>query len=107
MKTKLSTKLAAVAFVLLAATPAFAGKGGSAANPTYTISTMDGTESVTWTFDLSATKKPLVIDGMDLAGEWSASYFSIAGPDMEAIEEGNLVVSGEFKVYMKPQDARG
>jgi hypothetical protein len=79
----------------------------SAANPTYTISTMDGTESVTWTFDLSATKKPLVIDGMDLAGEWSASYFSIAGPDMEAIEEGNLVVSGNFKVYMKPQDARG
>ena len=25
----------------------------------------------------------------------------------EAIEEGNLVVSGNFKVYMKPQDARG
>ena len=52
-------------------------------------------------------KIPLMIDGMDLAGEWTASYFSIAGPDMEAIEEGDLVVSGAFKVYMEPQDARG
>ena len=79
----------------------------SAANPTYTISTMDGTQTVSWTFNLTGAKVPLMIDGMDLAGEWSASYFSIAGPDMEAIEEGNLVVSPEFKVYMEPQDARG
>ncbi|MBA3499562.1 MAG: hypothetical protein H0T65_04260, partial [Deltaproteobacteria bacterium] len=79
----------------------------SAANPTYTISTADGLTSVSWTFDLRGVKKPLVIDGEDLAGEWSASYFSVAGPDMEAIEDGNLVVSSEFKVYMKPQDARG
>ena len=78
----------------------------SAANPTYTITAQDGT-SVQWTFDLRGVKKPLVIDGEDLAGEWSASYFSVAGPDMEAIEEGNLMVSAEFKVYMKPQDARG
>jgi hypothetical protein len=78
-----------------------------AANPTYTISTADGTSSVSWTFDLRGVKKPLIVDGEDLAGEWSASYFSVAGPDMEAIEMGNLVVSSEFKVYMRPQDARG
>lgn len=78
-----------------------------AANPTYTISTADGLTSVSWTFDLRGVKVPLMIDGEDLAGEWTASYFSIAGPDMEAIEEGNLVVSSEFKVYMEPQDARG
>ena len=77
------------------------------ANPTYTISTADGLQSVTWTFNLSGAKLPLVIDGEDIAGEWTASYFSIAGPDMEAIEEGNLVISGDFKVYMEPQNARG
>jgi hypothetical protein len=76
-------------------------------NPTYTISTEDGLQSVSWTFDLRGIKKSLIIDGEDLAGEWSASYFSVAGPDMEAFEENNLVVSGGFKVYMKPQDARG
>jgi hypothetical protein len=78
----------------------------SAANPTYSITTADGA-SVQWTFDLRGVKKPLIIDGMDLAGEWSASYFSIAGPDMEALERGNLMVSPEFKVYMEPQNARG
>jgi hypothetical protein len=31
----------------------------------------------------------------------------MAGPDMEAIEEGNLVISGNFKTYMNPQDSRG
>jgi len=79
----------------------------SAANPSYTITDPTTGESVTWTFNLSGAKVPLVIGGMDLAGEWPASYFSIAGPDMEAIEEGNLMVSSAFKVYMKPQNARG
>lgn len=72
----------------------------------YTITDPATGESVSWTFDLSATKKPLVIGGEDLAGEWSASYFSIAGPDMEAIDENDLMVSGNFKVYMRPQAAR-
>ncbi len=76
------------------------------ANPSYSISTADGTETVTWRFNLSATKVPLVVGGEDIAGEWPASYFSIAGPDMEAIEEGNLVVGGSFKIYMEPQNAR-
>jgi hypothetical protein len=72
----------------------------------YTITDpMNGT-TVQWTFNLSATKIPLMIAGMDLAGEWPASYFSIAGPDMEAFEEANLVASGNFKVYAKPQNAR-
>lgn len=79
----------------------------SNANPEYTITTADGSESVTWRFDLRDVKKPLVIDGEDLAGEWSASYFSIAGPDMEALEKGDFIVSDTFKVYAKPQDARG
>jgi len=36
---------------------------------------------------------------------FSASYFSMAGPDMEAIDDGNLVISGDFKVYLNPEDA--
>jgi hypothetical protein len=47
-----------------------------------------------------------MIGGMDLAGEWPASYFSIAGPDMEAFEEAGLVPMGNFKVYARPQNAR-
>ncbi|MGN6105767.1 MAG: hypothetical protein ACTHU0_11725, partial [Kofleriaceae bacterium] len=78
-----------------------------AANPTYTIMTADGTETVEWTFDLRGIKKPLILGGEDLAGEWTASYFSIAGPDMEAVDRGDFVLSPEFKVYAKPQDARG
>ncbi|MBA3397266.1 MAG: hypothetical protein H0T89_31860 [Deltaproteobacteria bacterium] len=78
-----------------------------AANPTYTIMDPVTGTSVSWTFNLTGNRVPFVVGGEDLASEWPASYFSIAGPDMEAIEEGNLVVSTAFKVYMKPQDARG
>ena len=77
-----------------------------AANPSYTITDPLTGQSATWTFNLTAANVPLVVGGMDLAGGWPASYFSIAGPDMEAIEEANLVISGDFKVYAKPQNAR-
>jgi hypothetical protein len=72
----------------------------------YTITDPVSGTSVTWTFNLSATKIPLVVGGEDLAGAWPASYFSIAGPEMEAIMDANLVVSGNFKVYAQPQNAR-
>jgi Hydrazine synthase alpha subunit middle domain len=72
----------------------------------YTITDPATGESVSWTFNLSSTKIPLMIGGEDLAGAWPASYFSIAGPDMEAIEEANLVVSSNFKVYASPQNSR-
>jgi len=58
-----------------------------------------------WTFDLS--NRPVTIDyGMGMMSTFSASYLTMAGPDMEAIEKNNLVVSGNFKVYMNPQDSR-
>jgi hypothetical protein len=79
----------------------------NAMNPTYTITDPVSGLMVSWTFDLRGIKKPLVIGGEDIAGEWTASYFSVAGPDMEAIEELNLMVSANFKVYMEPQNARG
>jgi hypothetical protein len=48
----------------------------------------------------------MTVGGVDL-GEWPASYITMAGPDMEAIQEDNLMISGNFKVYMNPQDSRG
>lgn len=83
------------------------GDSNAAGLPPYTITDPVSGQSVQWTFNLSGTKKPLVVGGEDLAGEWPASYFSIAGPDMEAIDEGDLMISGPFKVYMTPQNARG
>jgi hypothetical protein len=95
--------------------PAFDGKCVSChngvagpANPTYTITDpTTNTVVLTWTFNLSST--PITIDyGNGMPPEtYSASYFTMAGPDMEAIEKGNLVISGNFQVYMNPEDARG
>ncbi|HUS29036.1 MAG TPA: hypothetical protein VMZ53_11010, partial [Kofleriaceae bacterium] len=52
-----------------------------------------------WTFNLSNT--PVTIDyGMGMMSTFSASYLTMAGPDMEAIEKNGLVVTGNFKVYM-------
>ncbi len=72
----------------------------------YTITDPLSGATVQWTFNLSSERIPLMIGGEDLAGAWPASYFSIAGPDMEAFEEANLVASGNFKVYARPQNAR-
>jgi cytochrome c553 len=82
------------------------GDSNTAGIAPYTITDPVTGQSVSWTFNLSSTKKPLIVGGEDLAGAWPASYFSIAGPDMEAIEEANLVIGGNFKVYAKPQNAR-
>ncbi|MGE5184297.1 MAG: hypothetical protein ACM31C_19645, partial [Acidobacteriota bacterium] len=79
----------------------------SAANPTYTITDPTTNQVVlTWTFNLKGD--PMTINyGNGMMETFSASYFTMAGPDMEAIEKGNLVISGNFKVYMNPEDARG
>ena len=61
---------------------------------------------MTWRFNLKGDQVPLTIGGVTL-NTFSASYFSMAGPDMEQIQKGGLMVSGDFQVYMNPQDARG
>jgi hypothetical protein len=72
----------------------------------YTITDPVSGQTLTWTFNLSATSTSLMLGGEDISGGFPASYFSIAGPDMEAIEEANLVIGGNFKIYAKPQNAR-
>jgi hypothetical protein len=37
---------------------------------------------------------------------YSKSYLTMAGLDMEALEDGGLMVVGNYKTYMNPQDAR-
>ncbi|HTR53002.1 MAG TPA: hypothetical protein VMJ10_20045 [Kofleriaceae bacterium] len=76
----------------------------------YTITNPMTGESVTWTFNLTAAPIPAALEALNTSPgmtpqAWSSSYYSVAGPDMEAIERNNLVISGNFKVYMNPEDA--
>jgi hypothetical protein len=74
----------------------------------YTITDPTGAMApVTWTFNLSAGALPANMAVAAGGGAYSKSYFSMAGPDMEAIEKAHLMISGNFKVYMNPEDARG
>jgi hypothetical protein len=73
----------------------------------YTISDAMGNVVAQWTFNLSSA--PVTINyGSAESGTpqtYSASYFTMAGPDMEAISKNNLIITGNFKIYMKPEDA--
>lgn len=76
-----------------------AGLGG------YQIVDQMGNVVLDWTFNLS--NDPVTVDyGMGMMDNYTASYFSLAGPDMEALEENGLMIVGSFKTYMNPQDAR-
>jgi hypothetical protein len=78
------------------------------ANSSYTITDPSGAMlPVTWTFDLRGGALPPEMAIVAGGGAYSRSYFSMAGPDMEAIERAHLMITGNFKVYMNPEDARG
>jgi hypothetical protein len=84
------------------------GDGNTAGIPPYTIIDPTGAMApVTWTFNLSAGPLPADVAVAAGSGAYSKSYFSMAGPDMEAIERAHLMITGNFKVYMNPEDARG
>ncbi len=73
----------------------------------YTITDPSGVMApVTWTFNLSPGSLPPALAIAAGGGAYSKSYFSVAGPDMEAIEKAHLVITGNFKTYMRPLDAR-
>ncbi len=76
------------------------------ANPSYMITDPVTGTSLTWTFDLRGTAVPPAF--ADLGGDsaFTLSYLSMAGLDMEAIEEGNLMITGDYKVYLNPEDSR-
>jgi hypothetical protein len=72
----------------------------------YTITDPVTGESIPWTFDLSDRVVAMNVGGVDL-GEWPASYISMVGPDMEAIAEGDLMITGNFRIYLDPQNSAG
>jgi hypothetical protein len=79
----------------------------SAANPSYMIVDTTGVNPpIIWAFDLSDGPLPAAVAIAADKGTYSKSYFSMAGPDMEALERGHLMVVGTLKKYLKPLDAR-
>jgi hypothetical protein len=74
------------------------------ANPSYTITDPATGQSATWVFNLKGDAVSLSVGNFMMDG-YSASYLSMAGPDMEAIEKAKVVVTGNLTVYMKPLDA--
>jgi hypothetical protein len=85
------------------------GASNTAGLAGYTISDAMGNVVATWTFNLSSD--PVTINYGSADGgtpqTYSASYLTMAGPDMEAISKNNLMITGNFKVYMNPEDAAG
>jgi hypothetical protein len=83
------------------------GASNTAGLPGYQIiDPTTGTVVLNWTFNLSST--PITVNyGAGGTETFSASYFTMAGPDMEAIQKGNLMITGNFKVYLNPEDAHG
>lgn len=80
----------------------------SAGIPGYTITnSVTGATVVTWTLNLTGDPLPAALSVAAGGAMYSASYFSMAGPDMEALSKAHLVTSGNFQIYMQPTDARG
>lgn len=83
-------------------------KNNTAGIAGYTITDpTTGRVVLSWAFNLSS--EPVAINYGNATSNgmqtYSASYFTMAGPDMEAIQKNNLTITGNFKVYMNPEDA--
>lgn len=76
------------------------------ANPSYTITDPVSGESATWVFNLKSGPVNISVGKLMIDG-YSQSYLSLVGPDPEAIEKAKVMISGTFKIYMRPTDARG
>jgi hypothetical protein len=81
--------------------------GNSAGVKGYTITDPATGTSVSWALNLTGDPLPASLSVAAGGGAYSASYFSMAGPNTEAIEKNHLMISGNFKVYMNPEDAHG
>ena len=77
----------------------------NAANPSYTITDPATGASATWVFDLRSRPVNVTVGNFMMDG-YSASYLSLVGPDPEAIERAKVMISGNFKVYMRATEAR-
>ncbi|HTJ46488.1 MAG TPA: hypothetical protein VL463_30490 [Kofleriaceae bacterium] len=78
---------------------------GDGANPSYTLTDPVSGQTATWTFNLKGDAVSLQVGDFMMDG-YSASYLTLAGPDMEAIDKANITVTGNLTIYVKPLDAR-
>jgi hypothetical protein len=80
----------------------------SAGVPGYTITDPKAGTTLTWTLNLTGDPLPASFSVVAGGGAYSASYFSMAGPDMEAVEKNGLMISGfaPKQPYMQPLTAR-
>jgi len=67
-------------------------------NPTYQIVDPMTGMSTSYTFDLT-NKQITQLDESGMTESWPASYFFMAGPDMEGIEKNNLMVTGTLPCH--------
>jgi hypothetical protein len=75
------------------------------ANPSYTLTDPVTGKSAKWVFNLKGDAVALSVGNFMMDG-YSASYLSLAGPDMEAIGKANIMVTGNLKVYIEPLSAK-
>src|SRR5262249_4457492 len=75
------------------------------ANPSYTLTDPCSGQAATWTFNLKGDAVSLQVGDFMMDG-YSASYLTLAGPDMEAIDKANITVTGNLTIYIRPLDAR-
>lgn len=88
-------------------------KNNAAGMLPYTITNPTTGDTISWTFNLENTALPVSFAAIGGEAAFTSSYFSIAGPDMEAIEKGGLVVATcsapncTSLNYAMPEDSRG
>jgi len=73
----------------------------------YTIVNPVTGASISWTLNLTSSPLPATLAVAAGGGAYSKSYFSMAGPDLEAVETAHLMIVGNLRVYLNPEDARG
>ncbi len=74
-------------------------------NASYTITDEEG-NAQTLVFDLRG-HEVVVESGEEMMSSYSASHLSLMGPDMMDVEELNLTITGDMKIYVEPENARG
>lgn len=75
------------------------------ANPSWSLMDTVTGATFTWTFDLRGGAATYGI-GDEMMSGYSASHLSLIGPSMRELEDTNLVVVGDLKVYIEPGNAR-
>ncbi len=76
------------------------------ANPSWSLMDTETGATFTWVFDLRGGAATYGIGDEMLSG-YSASHLSLIGPSMRDLEDTNLVVVGDLKIYIEPGNARG